>query len=264
MKKLLSVLIVLLALVGCSNKSSDLEKIVIGGTSLPHADFLKQLKAPLKDLGYDLEVIEFDDYVLPNKALDSGDLDANFYQHTPYLNNFNEEHGTDLVPVLKVHYEPIAIYGGTKDDLSVVEDGDVVVVPDDATNLPRALKLLEEIGWISLNENKDTATLNDIEKYHVNVEIKLVTAENTPKLLDSASYGVVNSNFALVSNITDKGLQAETIDAETIDNIVNVIAVKRGQEDSNKTKAILKSFEDEAVKTYISETYAPAVISVLK
>ena len=126
------------------------------------------------------------------------------------------------------------------------------------------LKLLEEIGWISLNENKDTATLNDIEKYHVDIEIKLVTAENTPKLLDSASYGVVNSNFALVSNITDKGLQAETIDVETIDNIVNVIAVKRGQEDSNKTKAILKSFEDEAVKTYISETYAPAVISVLK
>ena len=263
MKKLLSVLILLLVLVGCSNKNSDLEKIVIGGTSLPHADFLKQLKDPLKELGYELEIIEFDDYVLPNKALDSGDLDANFYQHTPYLNNFNEEHGTDLVPVLKVHYEPIAIYGGTKDDLSDVEDGDVVVVPDDATNLPRALKLLEEIGWISLNENKDTATLNDIVEYRVDVEIKLVTAENTPKLLDSASYGVVNSNFALVSNITDKGLQAETIDAETIDNIVNVIAVKRGQEDSNKTKAILKSFEDETVKTYISETYAPAVISVL-
>lgn len=266
MKKLLSILIVLLVLVGCGSGSGDdeaLEKIVLGGTSLPHADFLRQLKEPLKAQGYDLEVIEFDDYVAPNQSLENGELDANYFQHVPYLTNFNDEHGTDLVPILKVHYEPIAIYAGTNDTLDSVSEGDVVVVPDDATNLPRALKLLEEIGWITLNDNRDTANLSDIETYNVDIEIRLVSAENAPKLLESASYGIVNANYALVGNITDRGLQAETIDAATIENIVNVVAIRRGDEESDKTKAILEAFKDEAVVKYISETYAPAAISVL-
>ena len=266
MKKLFSILIVLLVLVGCGNRADDdkkLEKIVLGGTSLPHANFLRQLKDPLKELGYELKVIEFDDYVAPNQSLENGELDANYFQHIPYLTNFNEEHGTDLVPVLKVHYEPIAIYAGTKDALDAVSDGDIVVVPDDATNLPRALKLLEELEWITLNDKRDTANLSDIVTYNVDIEIRLVSAENAPKLLESASYGVVNANYALVGDITDRGLQAETIDAATIENIVNVVAVRRGEEESDKTKAILEAFKDPAVVKYISETYAPAAVSVL-
>ncbi len=268
MKKILSILVVLLVLVGCGaskdkGDTGQLEKIVLGGTSLPHADFLRQLKAPLEALGYELEVIEFDDYVAPNKSLENGELDANYFQHIPYLTNFNDEHGTDLVPLIKVHYEPIAIYSGSKESLDAVEADDVVVVPDDATNLPRALKLLEELGWITLNDNRDTATLNDIVTYHVAIEIRLVSAENTPKLLESAAYGVVNANWALTGNITDRGLQAETIDDATIANIVNVIAVRNGEESSDKSLAILEALKDEAVLKYIKETYAPAVISVL-
>lgn len=267
MKKLLSILLVLLVLVGCGSgkdQTGDLEKIVIGGTALPHADFLKQLKAPLKALGYDLEVIEFDDYVAPNASLESGELDANYFQHTPYLNNFNEEHGTDLVPLIQVHYEPIAIYSGLKTTLADVADGDVIVVPDDATNLPRALKLLEEIGWIKLNpNNRDTSTLNDITEYAYDIEIRLASAENTPKLLDSAAYGIVNGNYALAGGITNRGIQAEPIDDVTIANIVNIVAVRAGETETAKSKAIIAAFNDESVKKYIAETFAPAVISTL-
>lgn len=265
MKKIILLLLVSLALVGCGSKTGDqdLEKLVIGGTSLPHADFLRQLKDPLKELGYELEVVEFDDYVLPNTALDNGTLDANYFQHIPYLTDFNQQHGTKLVPLLKVHYEPIAIYSGLKDKLEDVAAGDIVVVPDDATNLPRALKLLESFGWIELNENKDTATLKDIIENKVGIEIKLVSAENTAKLLDSSDYGVVNSNFALVSDITERGIVAETISEDVIANIVNVVAIREGEEDTDKTKAILAAFADEKVLKYISETYSPAAISVL-
>lgn len=267
MKKIIVLLLVALSLVGCGSKpkeDKDLEKIVIGGTALPHADFLKQLEKPLKEQGYELEVKVFDDYILPNKALQDGNLDANFFQHTPYLTDFNEKHNTDLVPALQVHYEPIAIYAGLKASLDDVAAGDKVVVPDDATNLPRALKLLEQIGWITLNENKDTATLKDIVEKKVDIDITLTTAENTAKLLSSSAYAIVNGNFALVGNITEKGLQAEKIDDETIQNSVNVIAVRRGEENSEKTQAILKAFNDPEVVKYIETKYAPAVISTLK
>lgn len=264
MKKLIVLLLLSLALVGCSsNSDKEKETLVIGGSALPHAEFLRQLKDPLDELGYELVVKEFDDYVLPNTALDKGDLDANYFQHIPYLEDFNESHGTDLMPLLKVHYEPIALYGGLKDSLDDVADGDKVLVPDDATNLPRALKLLESFGWITLTGDKDTADLKQVSEYHVGIEIEPAGAENVAKLLDNAEYGVVNANFALVADITDKGIQAETISDDVIENIVNVVAVRRGEEDSDKSKAILKAFEDEKVKEFIKNEYAPAAISVL-
>ncbi|NLW15828.1 MAG: metal ABC transporter substrate-binding protein [Erysipelothrix sp.] len=266
MKKLIVLLLVGLTLVGCGTKPApekELEKLVIGGTSLPHAEFLRQLKDPLKELGYDLEVKEFDDYVLPNEALDNGNLDANFFQHIPYLEDFNETKGTKLSPLLKVHYEPIALYGGLKDSLETVAANDTVLVPDDATNLPRALKLLESFGWIELNDNKDTATLKDIVKNIKEIKIELVSAENIAKLLDNAEYGVVNANYALTSNITERGIKAETVTEDVIKDIVNVVAVRTGEENSEKSKAILKAFEDPKVVEYIKTKYTPAVISVL-
>lgn len=265
MKKLLVLLLTGLLLVGCSTGSKDkeTEQIILGGTSLPHADFLRQLKDPLVEQGYELVVKEFDDYVLPNTALENGDLDANYFQHIPYLEDFNASHGTDLVPLLKVHYEPIALYGGLKDSLDAVEAGDKVIVPDDATNLPRALKLLESFGWITLEGDKDTADIKQVSENKVGIEIELASAENVAKLLDNAEYAVVNANFALIADITDRGIQAETISDDVIANIVNVVAVRRGEEDSDKSKAILKAFEDEKVKDYIKNEYAPAAISVL-
>lgn len=266
MKKLVAIVLIALTLVGCGSKPSkekDLEKIVIGATALPHAEYLKLIADPLKDLGYELDIKVFDDYILPNKALDDGSLDANFFQHTPYLLDFNASNGTKLTPIIKVHYEPIAIYGGTKNDLKTVADKDIVLIPDDPTNLPRGLKVLEELGWIELNDNRATATLKDITKYNVNIEIKLAAAGNLPKLLDTAAYAVINGNYALAGNITDRGLQAEKIDDATIANIANVIAVRTGEESSDKTKAILEALKDPAVVKAIAEKYAPAAISVL-
>ena len=266
MKKLVAILLVALALVGCGSKPStdkELEKLTIGATALPHAEYLKLIADPLKELGYELDIKIFDDYILPNKALDDGSLDANFFQHTPYLLDFNETNGTKLSPIIKVHYEPIAIYSGTKSVLKAVADKDIVLIPDDPTNLPRGLKVLEELGWIELNDNRETATLKDIVKYNVAIDIKLAAAGNLPKLLDTAAYAVINGNYALAGNITDRGLQAEKIDDATIENIANVIAVRTGEEDSDKTKAILTVLKDPAVIKAIAEKYAPAAISVL-
>lgn len=264
MKKIIVLLLVALTLVACGSKTDDKkEQIIIGGTALPHAEILRKLEGPLADLGYELVVKEFDDYVLPNKALENGDLDANYFQHIPYLTDFNATHGTDLVTLLKVHYEPIAIYGGLKTSLEEVEEGDIVVVPDDATNLPRALKLLESFGWITLSGDKDTADLKQVETNTKGIDIQLASAENVAKLLDNAAYGVVNGNFALVANISSKGIQAETISDEVIANIVNVVAVRNGEEDSDKSKAIVKAFEDPTVRAFIETEYSPAAISVL-
>lgn len=263
MKRIITVLAVLLLIVGCGPQESDEKTIKIGASALPHADFLKQIEGPLNQAGYKLEIIVFNDYNIPNVQLDDGTLDANYFQHIPYLNNFNKTQGTDLVDVLKVHYEPIAIYGGKKDSLEAVEDGDIVFVPNDATNLPRALNLLEELGWISLNDNKETATLKDITAFKVAIEIKEVQSDGIVPLLNDGDYAIINGNYALAGNVTDKGLQKETISSEKIDDIANVIAVKKGNETSDKTKAILAAFEDKAVKDYVASQYAPAVSSVL-
>ena len=264
MKKLIVLVIAGLLLVGCGSKpqEKELEKITIGGTALPHADFLNQLKEPLKEQGYELVVKEFDDYVLPNTSLESGELDANFFQHTPYLLEFNESHGTDLSVLLKVHYEPIAIYGGLKTDLESVKEGDVVLVPDDPTNLSRSLKLLAQLDWITL-EDVEIAELNSITENKAGVEIKLVSAENVAKQLDSAEYGVINANFALVGGVTEKGIKQEVLDDEVIANSINVVAVRTGEEDSEKSKAIVAAFNDPTVQAYVKDTYFPAVISVL-
>ena len=263
MKKLLVLVALVFVLVGCGVKGSDEKTIKIGASALPHADFLKQLETPLKEAGYNLEIVIFDDYTIPNVQLDDGTLDANYFQHIPYLKNFNETQGTDLVDVLKVHYEPIAIYSGKKATLADVEAGDTVFVPDDATNLPRALNLLEELGWITLNDNKDTATLKDIVEYKVAIEIKEVQSEGIVPLLNDGAYAIINGNYALAGNITDKGLQKESVSDEKIADIANVIAVKRGNETTDKTKAILAAFENATVKEYIATKFAPAVTSVL-
>ena len=163
--------------------------------------------------------------------------------------------------MLSVHYEPIAIYGGKKTSLADMSDGDVVLVPDDATNLPRALKLLESLDVITLKEPKKD--LKDIETYHKEIDIKQLQADQITPILQDAEYAIINGNYALIADITDKGIQAETISNAVIKEIANVVAVKRENENSEKTQALLKAFENETVKAYIKETYAPAVISVL-
>lgn len=263
MKKIVGLCIALLVLVGCGSSASDDKVITIGATPLPHADILKQLEGPLQEQGYTLKIITFDDYKIPNSEVDNGSLDANYFQHIPYLRDFNEKNGTNVVDVLKVHYEPIAIYSGTKNDLATVATGDTVLVPDDNTNLPRALKLLEELQWIRLNDNRDTATLKDIVEYLVPIEILEVKSDGIAPLMNDSAYAVLNGNYALASKVTDRALKEETISDEKIAEIVNVVAVKAGNENSPKTLAILKAFEDPAVREFVRTQFAPAVTSVL-
>ena len=262
MKKLVLVIFALFVLVGCaSDKGRDNKLIRVAATAYPHAEFLKTLEAPLEAEGYTLEVTVVDDYKIPNTLLDDGSIDANFFQHIPYLEDFNEQSGSDLQWILKVHYEPIAIYAGNKSDLRSVSQGDVVLVPDDATNLPRALDLLEELGWIGLSgEGK---TLKDISINSYNLDIKEIEADSIAPLIDDASYAIINGNYALAAGITERGLQAESISSERIDLIANVLVVQKDQVESDKTKALLKAFSDASVKETIKTKYAPSVISVL-
>lgn len=263
MKKIVIIALCALALVGCGQKASSDKVIKVGASALPHADFLNQLEGPLSEKGYELEVVIFDDYTIPNLQLDDGTLDANYFQHIPYLTNFNEVNNTKIVDVLKIHYEPIAIYAGQKTTLNDVAAGDTVFVPDDATNLPRALALLEELGWITLNDNRETATLKDIVEYKVAIEIEEVQSEGIVPLLPDGAYAIINGNYALAANITDKGLQKETVSDEKIADIANVLAVREGDETSEKTLALIEAFNDETVKEYIATKYSPAVTSVL-
>lgn len=261
MKKLLLIFLILFVVVGCGNSKVDDTVIRVAATAYPHAEFLKELEAPLAEEGYTLEVTVVDDYKIPNTLLDDGNIDANFFQHIPYLEEFNEQTDSDLQWVLKVHYEPIAIYAGSKTDLGSVSDKDTILVPDDATNLPRALLLLEELNWITLSGEKKT--LQDIETNPYNLEIKEIEADSIAPLINDADFAIINGNFALAAEITDRGLQAETISQERIDLIANVLVVEKEHENSDKTKALLKAFGEESVKSTIKTKYAPSVISVL-
>lgn len=261
MKKILSIVLVLFVLTACSGKEEDDKTIRIAATALPHAEILKQIEKPLADQGYTLDLNIVDDYKIPNTLLDDGNIDANYFQHIPYLEEYNKQAKSDLQWVLKVHYEPIAIYAGKKKSLEEVSQNDTVLVPDDPTNLPRALALLEDLGWIELSGEKKR--LKDISSNKYDLEIKEIQADNIAPLIEDGEYAIINGNYALAAGITDRGLQAESISDEKIGEIVNVIAVQKEHENSDKTKAILKAFEDEAVKDFVKNKYAPSVISAL-
>lgn len=269
MKKSFLILLIALLVTGCGAKPAAKAKeadtvIRIGATPVPHAEILEQLRPSLEEQGFQLEVKTMDDFKLPNTLVEDGSLDANYFQHIPYMLDFNEQAGTHLVDVLKVHYEPLVIYGGSKKTLDEVATGDEVLVPDDATNLSRALKLLEEAGWIELNENKDTATIKDIVNNPKGIVIKEVVADSIAPLIDDVPYIILNVNYALGAKIIDRGLLAESISPETIEKTVNVVAVKEGNEKSEKTLAILKAFEDPRVKEFIKNEFGEAVTTVLK
>ena len=237
--------------------------ITVAASATPHAEILEQAKPLLEEQGWDLEVTVFDDYVQPNLVVESGDFDANYFQHIPYLENFNEEQGTHLVNAGGIHYEPFGLYPGTKSTLDELEDGDTIAVPNDTTNEARALLLLEANGVIKLKEDAGlTATVKDIEENPHNVEIQELEAAQVPRVKDEVAFVVLNGNYALQAgfSVAKDAIAYETSDSEAAKTYVNVIAVKEGNENSDKIKALVSVLKSDEIKNYITETYDGAVI----
>ena len=245
------------ALTGCGSKETDDKTIRVAASAVPHAEILEQAKPLLEEQGYTLEIKVFDDYVQPNEVVESGDFDANYFQHISYLNSFNEEKGTHLVNAGSIHYEPFGLYPGKETDLANI-DGATIAVPNDTTNEARALLLLQENGYITLREGAGiTATINDIVENPHNIEFVELEAAQIPRTLPDVSFGVMNGNYAMEAGFTVEkdAIIRENEESEATDVYVNVIAVKEGNENSEKIKALVEVLKSDTIRNYINETY---------
>jgi D-methionine transport system substrate-binding protein len=269
MKKTISVLAALsltitgLTGVTVTTHAEENKTITVAASATPHAEILEQVKPILEAEGWDLEVTVFDDYVQPNNVVESGEFDANYFQHIPYLENFNEEQGTHLVNAGGIHYEPFGIYPGTKSDLSELEEGDVIAVPNDTTNEARALLLLEANDVITLKDGVGLeATVKDIEENPYGVEIEELEAAQVPHVKDEVAFVVLNGNYALEAgfSVSQDSIAYETSDSEAAKTYVNVIAVKEGNENSEGIQALVAALKSDEIKQYIIDTYDGAVI----
>ena len=243
--------------------STEDKTITVAASATPHAEILEQAKSILAEQGWDLQVTVFDDYVQPNNVVDSGEFDANYFQHIPYLDSFNEEHGTHLVNAGGIHYEPFGIYPGTKSSLDDLESGDVIAVPNDTTNEARALLLLQDNGILTLKDGVGLeATVNDIVENPKDVKIQELAAEQVARVREEVAFVVLNGNYALQAglSVSKDAIKYETADSEAAKTYVNVIAVKEGNENSEKTKALVDVLKSDAIKQYINDTYDGAVI----
>lgn len=256
----LSALLLGSALTSCGK--SDENTIKVAATSTPHAEVLDVCKDAMAAKGYTLEILVVDDYVTPNNATESGDVDANYFQHQLYLDSFNEENGTHLVTVADIHYEPYAIYAGTRTSLSGLQDGDSIAVPNDPTNEARALQLLAAQGLITLKDGAGlTATKNDIVDNPKNLDIKEMEAALLPDQLDEVAMAVINGNYALAAGLdVNAALAIESTDSEAAQTYVNVLVVKEGNENNPSVKALAEVMTSDVVKEYMNATYGNAVV----
>ncbi len=231
----------------------------VAASATPHAEILQQVKEVLAQQGIDLQIHEYDDYIVPNTAVEEGEEDANFFQHIPYLEAFNEEHGTHLVSVGGVHIEPMGVYAGTCGSLEELPDGAAIAIPNDTTNEGRALLLLEAQGLIELNAEAGlAATPNDITKNPKNLTFQELEAAMLPKAVDEVALSVINSNYALQAgfNPVSDALALEDSDSP----YVNIVAVKEGNEKNPAVLALIQALQSDAVRTYIETTYDGAVV----
>ena len=242
---------------GSADGDSADKTIKVAASPTPHAEILNAISDELAAEGWTLEVIEFDDYVQPNVATTDGDVDANDFQHVPYLDEYNEQNGTDLVAVGNVHYEAMGVYKGTKDSFDALEDGDKIGIPNDGTNGARALQLLEANGVLKLKEDAGvTATEQDIVENPKNLEIVPLEAATIPASLPDLALGVINYNYANGAGFTqDDAVALETADSDAAETFVNVIVVNAGNENSEKTQALVKAVQSDTVKNFILDNY---------
>lgn len=237
--------------------------IKVAASETPHAEILEQAKPLLEKEGWDLEVTVFNDYVQPNLVVESGEFDANYFQHIPYLEQFNEEQKTHLVNAGGIHYEPFGIYSGTKSSLDDLEKGDVIAVPNDTTNEARALLLLQDNGVITLKDGVGLeATVNDIVDNPKGVEIRELEAAQVSRVTGEVAFVVLNGNYALEAgySVAKDAVAYEKNDSEAAQTYVNVIAVKEGNEDNEGIKALVKVLKSDEIKKYINDNYDGAVI----
>lgn len=237
--------------------------ITVAASTTPHAEILAQAKTILAKDGWDLQVTEFSDYVQPNLVVDSGDFDANYFQHIPYLESFNEEHGTHLVNAGGIHYEPFGIYPGKKKDLSEIAKGDVIAVPNDTTNEARALLLLQDNGIITLKDGVGLeATVKDIVDNPYGVKIQELEAAQVSRVVPEVAFVVLNGNYALEAgfSVGKDAVAYESAQSEAAKTYVNVIAVKEGNENNEGIKKLVEVLKSDEIKTYIEETYDGAVV----
>ena len=237
--------------------------ITVAASQTPHSEILAEAAKILAEQGWDLQVTVFDDYVQPNNVVESEEFDANYFQHIPYLESFNEEQGTHLVNAGGIHYEPFGIYAGTKSDLADIADGDEIAIPNDTTNEARALLLLQDNGIITLKDGAGlTATVNDIETYNVQVKIIELAAESVKDAIPDAAFVILNGNYALEAGLSvgQDALAYESNDSTAAQTYVNVIAVKEGHENDEGIVALVEVLKSDAITEFINSTYDGAVV----
>ncbi|MCR2101217.1 MetQ/NlpA family ABC transporter substrate-binding protein [Campylobacter upsaliensis] len=249
--------LLLVSLVGFTLNLNAAEKIVVAATPVPHAEILNQAKEDLKKEGYTLEVKEFTDYVLPNLATDNSEVDANFFQHAPYLEEFNKSKGTKLVKVANIHIEPMAVYSKKYKNFNELKDGAKIAVPNDPTNESRALDIIAKTGLVGFND-KVLKTPIDITQNPKNIKFIELKAAQLPRALDDVDVAVINSNYALSANLNPV---KDSIFIEDKDSpYANILVVKEGKEQDPKIKALTKALQSEKIKKFIEEKYNGAVI----
>jgi len=275
MKKTVALLLILcfgmFGLVGCGGGQNDQQQqqqqqelvtLTVGASVTPHAQILNAAKDAMTAAGYDLKVVEYNDYVIPNTATEAGDIDANYFQHQPYLTDFNAENETHLVAVAAIHYEPFGIYAGKTTSLADLKDGAVIAVPNDATNEARALQLLQAQGIITLKEGAGlTATKLDIVEYNIDVEIMEIEAAQLPRSLQDVDLAVINGNYAIEGGLSvNDALAVEDKTSEAATTFANILVVKEGNEQNPAVQALVQALQSDAVRTFIEETYDGAVV----
>ena len=250
-----------------SEETTDLAgtTLKVAASPTPHAEILNAAKDILAEQGITLEVVEFSDYVQPNLVTESGEVDANYFQHTPYLDSFNEENGTHLVSVGAVHYEPFGIYPGKSDDLANIADGATIAVPNDTTNEARALQLLAAQGLITVRDGAGlTATVNDITDNPHNLQIKEIEAAQLPRTVQDVDFAVINGNYAMEAgfSVGTDALAIEDASSEAAQTYANVLVVKEGNENAPAIQALYAALTSDTIKDFINNTYDGAVVPI--
>jgi len=248
-----------------ANNDAEVKVITVAASPSPHAEILAVAGEVLAEEGYKLEVTEFTDYVVPNNVVENDEIVANYFQHQPYLTDFNAENGTHLVSVAAIHYEPFGIYSTKHASLDEIAEGAIITVPNDTTNEARALQLLQAEGIIKLAEGAGlNATKQDIVENPYNVDIQEIEAAALPPTLDSADFSVINGNYAIPAglNVAKDALACEDAASEAAQTFANILVVKEGNEESEEVQALVKALTSEEVKTFINEKYEGAVVPI--